>query len=130
MADWQRREGGVSMGNWGVIAQYSYGETYRTEFICRGQESKDQALKALRAALPTYLPSKNIIEKRRQVYRFADQESYLVVIKGKLTEWECTLRVTELISDSTDPAVAKRVQMEDGAAAVADGPQDRIPPGY
>lgn len=118
------------MGNWVVIAQYSYSDAYRTEFICRGQETKDQALKALRAALHTYVPSKNIIEKRRQVYRFADQESYLVVIKGKLTEWECTLRVMELVSDSADPAVAERARMEDGTEDVADGPQDRIPPGY
>lgn len=130
MADWHQFRGGVSMGNWVVIAQYSYSEAYRTEFICRGLETKDQALNALRAALHTYLPSKNIVEKRRHVYRFADQESYLVVIKGKLTEWECTLRIAELVSDSTDPAVARRAQREDGAAEVADGPQDGIPPGY
>lgn len=117
------------MGNWVVIAEY-YSDVYRTEFICRGLETKDQALKALRAALHTYAPSKHIVEKRRHVYRFADQETYLVVIKGKLTEWECTLRIAELVSDSTDPAVAKRAQMDDGAAEVADGPQDRIPPGY
>src|SRR5919108_4717019 len=113
------------MGNWVVIAVY-YSDVYRTEFICRGLETKDEALTALRAALHTYVPSKNIVEKRRHVYRFADQESYLVVIKGMLTEWECTLRIAELVSDSTDPAVAKRAQMDDGAAEVTDGPQDRI----
>ena len=131
------------MGNWVVIAQYS-SDVHKTEFICRGQETKDQALKALRAVLHTYLPSKSIVEKRRHVYRFADQESYLVVIKGRMTEWECTLCVAELISDSTDPAVAERArledgagrledgarQLEDGAAEVPDGPQDRIPPGH
>ncbi|GGX18969.1 hypothetical protein [Streptomyces lomondensis] len=117
------------MGNWVVIAEY-YSDVYRTEFICRGLETKDQALKELRAALHTYVPSKNIIEKRRHVYRFADQESYLVVIKGKLTEWECSLRIAELVSDSTDPTVAKRAQTGDGAAEVAEGPQDGIPPGY
>ncbi|MFD3312367.1 hypothetical protein [Streptomyces sp. NPDC058694] len=124
------------MGNWAVIAQYS-SDVYKTEFICRGQETKEQALKALHAALHTYLPSKGIIEKRRHVYRFTDQESYLVVIKGRLSEWECTLRVAELISDSTDPAVAERArpadeagQPEDGAAEAPHGPQDRIPPGY
>lgn len=116
------------MGNWVVIAEY-YSDVYRTEFICRGLE-KDQALEALRAALHTYVPSKNIVEKRRHVYRYADQETYLVVIKGRLSEWECTLRIAELISDSTDPTVAERAQMEDGAAEVADVPQDRIPPGY
>ncbi|WP_369034440.1 MULTISPECIES: hypothetical protein [Streptomyces] len=102
------------MGNWVVIAQYFNGETHSTEFICRGRETKGQALEELRAVLHTYLPSKNIIEKRRRVYRFTDQESYLVVIKGRLTEWECTLRVAELLSDSADP----------------DGPQDLIPPGF
>ncbi|MFC8669170.1 hypothetical protein [Streptomyces sp. NPDC057199] len=131
------------MGDWVVIAQYS-NDVYRTEFICRGQETKEQALKALRAALHTYLPSKGIVEKRRRVYRFADQESYLVVIKGRVSEWECTLRVAELVSDSTDPAVAERArpedgavpledgaaQLEDGVAEAPDGPQDRIPPGY
>lgn len=117
------------MGNWVVIAEY-YSDVCRTEFICRGLETKDQALKVLRAALHTYVPSKHIVEKRRQVYRFAGQETYLVVIKGKLTEWECTLRIAELVSDSTDPAVAKRAQRDDGVAEVADGPQDRIPPGY
>lgn len=117
------------MGSWVVIAEY-YSDVYRTEFICRGLETKDQALEALRAALHTYVPSKNIVEKRRHVYRYADQETYLVVIKGRLSEWECTLRIAELISDSTDPTVAERAQMEDGAAEVADVPQDRIPPGY
>lgn len=107
------------MGDWVVIAQYS-NDVYRTEFICRGQETKEQALKALRAALHTYLPSKGIVEKRRRVYRFADQESYLVVIKGRVSEWECTLRVAELVSDSTDPAVAERARPEDSAAE----PQD------
>ncbi|MFH8469111.1 hypothetical protein [Streptomyces sp. NPDC017991] len=117
------------MSNWVVIAQY-YSDVYRTEFICRGLETKDQALEALRAALHTYLPSKSIVEKRRRVYRFADQETYLVVIKGKLTEWECTLRLAELISDSTDAAVAEHAQLEDRVSEGTDGPQDRIPPGY
>lgn len=118
------------MGNWAVIAQYYNGDSHKTEFICRGRETKNQALEELRAVLHTYVPSKHIVEKRRRVYRFADQESYLVIIKGKLTEWECTLRIAELVSDSADPAVAKGARMEDGAAQVADGPQDRIPPGY
>ncbi|MFI6376525.1 hypothetical protein [Streptomyces sp. NPDC050546] len=117
-----------------MIAEY-YSDTYRTEFVCRGQETKGQALEALRAAVHTYVPSKNIVEKWRRVYRFADQESYLVVIKGKLTQWECTLRIAELVSDSTDPTVAERAQMDDmddmddDAAEPADGPWDRIPPG-
>jgi hypothetical protein len=120
---------GEWMGNWVVIAEY-YSDIYRTEFIHRGLETKDQALRALRAAAHTYVPSKNIVEKRRRVYRFAGQEAYLVVIKGKLSEWECTLRIAELVSDSIDPAVAERVQLNDGAAEVADIPQDRIPPSY
>ncbi|KAA0921540.1 hypothetical protein [Streptomyces apricus] len=104
------------MGEWVVIAEY-YSDVHRTEFVCRGQETRDQALEALRKAVHTYAPSRHIAEKRRQVYRLDGQESYLVVIKGKLTQWECTLRVAELVSDSADPAVA-------------DGPQDRIPPGF
>ncbi|MFD3928433.1 hypothetical protein [Streptomyces sp. NPDC058614] len=117
------------MGNWAVISQYEYGDGYVTAFICRGRETKAGALEELRAVLHTYLPRKSIIEQWRHVYRFADQESYLLVIKGRASKWECTLRVVELISDSTDPAVAERAQMEDGAAEMADGPQDRIPPG-
>ncbi|MGX1566909.1 hypothetical protein [Streptomyces sp. NPDC055506] len=54
------------------------------------------------------------------MYRFADQESYLVVIKGKLTQREYTLRIAELVSDSTDPGVVEWARMDD----------DRIPPGY
>jgi hypothetical protein len=81
-------------------------------------------------AVHTYVPSKNIVEKRRHVYRFTDHETYLVVVKGKPSEWECTLRIAELISDSTDPAVAERAQRDDGAAQVAEGPQDQIPPDY
>ncbi|WJV51014.1 hypothetical protein [Streptomyces flavofungini] len=117
------------MGKWAVIVQYS-SDVYRTEFLCQGLESKVQALEALREALCTYVPSKKIVEKRRRVYRFVDQETYLVVITGKLTQWECTLRIAELVSDSAGPAVAKRVRTDDGAAGAADGPQDRIPPGY
>jgi hypothetical protein len=118
------------MGNWAVIVQYDFNEVHVTEFICRGREAKDQALEELRTLLHTYLPKKNIVEQWRRVYRFADQESYLVVIKGKVTKWVCTLRTAELVSDSTDPAVAERAQLEGGAAEVADGPQDLIPPGY
>ncbi|MFJ4831961.1 hypothetical protein ACIP79_18920 [Streptomyces sp. NPDC088747] len=117
------------MGNWAVIAEY-YSDVYRTEFICRGQETKDQALEELHAALHTYLPSKSIVEKRRQVYRFADRESYLVVIKGRLSEWECTLRIAELVSDSADPLVAERVRLEEAGAKDSGGPQDRVPPGW
>ncbi|MEU9879603.1 hypothetical protein [Streptomyces phaeochromogenes] len=132
------------MGNWAVVVQY-YSDTYRTEFIRRGLETKEQALEELRAAVHTYLPSKHVVEQWRQVYRFADQESYLVVIKGRLTKWECSLRVAELISDSTGPAVSERAltedvvaedaapedsAAEDAAAEVSDEPQDRIPPGY
>ncbi|MFD9329402.1 hypothetical protein [Streptomyces sp. NPDC060065] len=124
------------MGNWAVISQYEYGDGYVTAFICRGRETKAHALEELRAVLHTYLPRKSIVEQWRHVYRFADQESYLLVIKGRASKWECTLRIAELISDSTDPAVAERVQMEDGAvemtdgaAEMADGPQDRVPPG-
>jgi hypothetical protein len=108
------------MGNWAAIVQYHYNDVHETEFICRGQETKDQALGELRAALHTYVPSRHLVEQWRQVYRFADQESYLVVIKGMVTKWECTLRVAELVSDSTDPAVAE----------VPDGPRDGIPPGH
>jgi len=122
------------MGNWGVIVQYNY-DTYRTEFIRRGLETKEQALEELRAAAHTYVPGKHVVEQWRQVYRFADQESYLVVIKGRLSKWECVLRIAELVSDSNDPAVAERAQMEggsadDGAAEPTGGPRDRIPPGY
>ncbi|MCX5558070.1 hypothetical protein [Streptomyces sp. NBC_00038] len=117
------------MGNWAVISQYESNDAYITKVICRGRETKAHALEELRAVLHTYLPNKNIVEQWRHVYRFADQESYLVVIKGMMSTWQCTLRIAELISDSTDPAVAERAQLEGGAAEVADGPQDRIPPG-
>ncbi|MGW3425017.1 hypothetical protein [Streptomyces phaeochromogenes] len=122
------------MGNWGVIVQYNY-DAYRTEFIRRGLETKEQALEELRAAVHTYVPSKHVVEQWRQVYRFADQESYLVVIKGRISKWECALRVAELVSDSNDPAVAERAQVEggsadDGEAEPTGGPRDRIPPGY
>ncbi|MFD9193689.1 hypothetical protein ACFWCA_36480 [Streptomyces phaeochromogenes] len=137
------------MGNWVVVVQY-YSDTYRTEFIRRGLETEEQALEELRAAVHTYLPSKHVVEQWRQVYRLAGQESYLVVIKGRLTKWECSLRVAELISDTTDPSAPERARTEgvvaedavpedaapedsaaeDSAAEVSDGPQDRIPPGY
>ncbi|GGS98669.1 hypothetical protein GCM10010270_83330 [Streptomyces violaceus] len=76
------------MGNWVVIAEY-YSDTHRTEFICRGQETKDQALKALRAALHTYLPSKNIVDcpvvpcrwRAREVGD--DQTEELAVVGGR-----------------------------------------------
>ncbi|MGX1913491.1 hypothetical protein ACWIID_32325 [Streptomyces phaeochromogenes] len=121
------------MGNWVVIVQYD-NDTYRTEFIRRGLETKEQALEELRAAVHTYVPSKHVVEQWRQVYRFADQESYLVVIKGRITKWECALRIAELTSDTNDPAVAEPAQVEGGAAGdgaeAADEPRDRIPPGY
>jgi hypothetical protein len=105
------------MGNWAVIVQYfeSGGGRCGGGLICRGRATKDQALDELRAVLHTYVPTKGIIEERRQVYRFADQESYLVVIKGQVTMWECTLRVAELVSDSADPAVAERARLEGSA---------------
>ncbi|WP_328769391.1 hypothetical protein [Streptomyces sp. NBC_00286] len=111
------------MGNWAVIAQCgSNPDFYGTTIIRRGLGTKDSALEELHAVVHTYLPNKRIREKWRQVYRFADQESYLVVIKGQMTEWECTLRVAELISDSTDPTRAERAQVADSVPEVADTP--------
>lgn len=118
------------MGNWAVVSQYGFGEAYETEFVRSGLETKERALAELRAVLRTYVPRKSIRERWRRVYRFADQETYLVVIKGATWTFECTLRVAELISDSTDPTVAERARWEGGAAEVTDGPQDRPPPGY
>ncbi|TLS46272.1 hypothetical protein FE633_10035 [Streptomyces montanus] len=102
------------MGNWVVIAQYDYGDSYVTNIIRDGLDTRDQALEELRAAVHTYLPRKGIVESWRRVYRFDDRASYLVLIKGMTSRWYCTLRVAELVSDSTDPA---------------DEPQDRVPPG-
>ncbi|WP_033319713.1 hypothetical protein [Streptomyces yerevanensis] len=98
--------------------------------INREAENKDQALEELRAAAQTYLPMPGIKEKWRRVYRYADRESYFVLIKGATTLWRCTLRLAELVSDSTDPAVASKAQAEDAAAEMAAGPQDRVPPGF
>ncbi len=108
------------MGQWVVMAQYSYGETYRTEFIRRGLQSEELALAELRGVLSTYLPSKGIVEQWRQVYRYPGPETYLVVIKGMVTKWECTLRVAEMVVGSADAS----------AAGAAGEPQDRIPPGH
>ncbi|WP_199552966.1 hypothetical protein [Streptomyces sp. N35] len=118
------------MGRWTVIAQYQYGETYRTEFVRRGLETRSEALEELRAALHSYRPSVRLVEQWRQVYRLADRDSYLVVIKGKVSKWECTLQIAELVSDSTDLSVTESAQWEDRAVAPADGPQDRVPPGF
>ncbi|MBC9718798.1 hypothetical protein H9Y04_40355 [Streptomyces sp. TRM66268-LWL] len=88
-------------------------------------------MEELRALVHTYLPSKNIIEQWRHVYRFAGQETYLVVVKGVMSKWECTLSVVELVADSADPAVAESaLREEDALPGVDDGPQDRVPPGY
>lgn len=96
---------------WVVIAQYGT-DILRTEFVGRKVRTKEEALTALGSAVHTYTPSRNIIEKRRRVYRFPDRESYLVVLKGKLTEWEITLT----IADSTDPSVAERARASDATA--------------
>jgi hypothetical protein len=93
------------MGSWAVIAQYHdfSRDHFRAKVIGHARETKDEALEELRAVLHTYSPRSGIVEQWRQVYRFADRESYLLVIKGLTTRWECTLRVAELVSDSADP---------------------------
>ncbi|MDQ1046704.1 hypothetical protein [Streptomyces sp. V4I2] len=122
--------GGVSgMGKWVVIAEYRSGDYDESEIFGVGS-TKDQALEALRGLTRTYLPRPGIIEQWRQTYRLADHESYVVMIKGKMSLWHCTLRVAELVADSADPALAKAVQAEDAAAEAAAAPRDRIPPGY
>ncbi|SDK05033.1 hypothetical protein [Streptomyces indicus] len=120
------------MGRWAVISQYHYNEKDRIDFIRQGLETKDEALEELRAALPTYLPASGLLEQWRRVYRLPDQETYLVVIKGMVTKWTCTLRIAELVADSTDPSVAESAQRDEGARIEdgAAGPQDRIPPGF
>jgi hypothetical protein len=141
-----RREG-ASMGNWVVIAQYDYGEHYVTNIIRDGLDTRGQALEELRAAVHTYLPTKRIVESWRRVYRLDDRASYLVVIKGMASRWYCTLRVAELVLDSTDPNASRVLHAEDAenvenaedaeaAESVADAaveaaaePQDRVPPG-
>lgn len=104
----------MGLGSWGVIAQYRYGEVYRTDFLCHGRVTKDHALDELRAVLHTCVPSRNIAEQWRHGYRFADRETFLLVVEGRMTKWEYTLRTVELISDSRDPAVAERAQAEQG----------------
>ncbi|MFE9444786.1 hypothetical protein ACFYO2_38750 [Streptomyces sp. NPDC006602] len=122
--------GGVSgMGKWVVIAEFRSGDYDESEFHDAGS-TKDQALEALHGLVHTYLPRSGITEKWRRVYRLADRESYVVTIKGAMSLWHCTLRVAELVSDSTDPAVAARARAEDAAAEAAAAPQDRIPPGH
>lgn len=86
--------------------------------------TKEEALDTLRALLRTYLPRPRIVEKWRQVYRFTDGESYVVLIKGSVTQWRCTLRAAELVSDSTDPAVAR--QAREPAPTQPDRPQDQL----
>jgi hypothetical protein len=115
------------MGRWIVIVQWG---DYQREINSGAESTKDQALEELRAAAQTYLPTPGIQEKWRRVYRFADSESYFVVIKGATTKWRCTFRLAELVSDSTDPAVAGKAQAEDTAADTAAEPQDRVPPGF
>ncbi|MFD3501648.1 hypothetical protein ACFWWT_24985 [Streptomyces sp. NPDC058676] len=117
------------MGDWVVIAEYRSGDYDESEFYAAG-DTKDRALEELQRLLHTYLPRPGINEKWRRVYRLADRESYVVMIKGSMTLWHCTLRVAEFVSDSADPAVAARAQAEDAAAESAAAPQDRIPPGH
>ncbi|MGI5199061.1 hypothetical protein ACQEVY_36425 [Streptomyces sp. CA-288835] len=115
------------MGKCIVIVQWG---DYQHELNRGAEITKDQALEELRVAAQTYLPNPGIQEKWRRVYRFADRESYFVVIKGATTKWRCTFRLAELVSDSTDPAVASKAQAEDTAADMAAEPQDRVPPGF
>jgi len=102
------------MGDWVVIVEHhSEGRGESREVIGGAGGTKEQALGVLRALVHTYLPRPRIVEKRRQVYRFADRESYAVLIQGTVTQWHCTLRIAELVSDSADPGVAWRAQAAD-----------------
>ena len=104
------------MGSWGVIAHSYSGDYHQTEIIGETNGTKDQASRTLSTVVHTYRPRPGIIEKWRRVYRLADGESYFVLIKGMSSLWNCTLQVAELVSDSTNPDVARRVQAEDATA--------------
>ncbi|MEV0647752.1 hypothetical protein AB0I28_21035 [Phytomonospora sp. NPDC050363] len=102
------------MGSWVVIVEHhSEGRNDDREVLGGAGGTREQALDTLRSIVHTYLPRPRITEKWRQVYRLADRESYVVIIRGTMTQWHCTLRVAELVADSRDPSVAWRAQAED-----------------
>jgi hypothetical protein len=112
------------MGTWVVVVEYQGDGRDDYEILRDAGSTKEQALEVLRALLHTYLPRPRIVERWRQVYRFADGESYVVLIKGSVTQWRCTLRIAELVSDSTDPAVARLAR--EPAPTQLDRPQDQL----
>ncbi len=112
------------MGTWVVVVEYQGDGRDDYEILRDAGSTKEQALEVLRALLHTYLPRPRIVEKWRQVYRFADGESYVVLIKGSVTQWRCTLRIAELVSDSTDPDMARQARKP--APTQLDRPQDQL----
>ncbi|MEU9998706.1 hypothetical protein [Streptomyces sp. NPDC050848] len=107
------------MGKWIVVAQHASGDTYRTEVIQKVTGTREDAQEAMRAASLTFHEPWR--EKSREVYRFPDGDSCLVIVKGLMSERHTVLSIAELVHDSADPGIAK-------AAPTGGEPQDGVPP--
>ncbi|MFF9018282.1 hypothetical protein ACF09C_35650 [Streptomyces sp. NPDC014870] len=107
------------MGKWIVVAQRGAGgDTYRTEVVQRITGTREDAQEALRAASLTY--GEPWRERSREVYRLPSGDSYVVVVRGMMSETYVVLSIAELVHDSAAP---------DGAQADPTGePQDSVPP--
>ncbi|MEU8544868.1 hypothetical protein AB0C52_33535 [Streptomyces sp. NPDC048717] len=90
------------MGHWLIVARYDNGaDSYRTDLVAEVTGDREQAEEALRRAALTYRAPMR--EKRRQVYRMGESDSYLVRVKGRVSATETVLSLAELVYDSAEP---------------------------
>ncbi|MFE6104329.1 hypothetical protein ACFVQ4_30820 [Streptomyces laurentii] len=94
------------MGHWLIVARYTVGgsDYYKTEVVREVTGDREEAEEALRqVALAFREPMR---EKRRQVFRMGGGDSYLVRVKGMVSETETILSLAELVYDSAPPGGA------------------------
>ncbi|MFE4592557.1 hypothetical protein [Streptomyces laurentii] len=91
------------MGHWLIVARYTVGgsDYYKTEVVREVTGDREEAEEALRqVALAFREPMR---EKRRQVFRMGGGDSYLVRVKGMVSDTETILSLAELVYDSAEP---------------------------
>jgi hypothetical protein len=93
------------MGHGLIMARYVGGSDYcKTEILREVTGDREEAEEALRGAALTF--REPMREKRRQVFRMGAGDSYLVRVKGMVSDTETILSLAELVYDSAAPGGA------------------------
>ncbi|MET7476647.1 hypothetical protein ABZT17_20050 [Streptomyces sp. NPDC005648] len=90
------------MGRWVVVVDRHLGNQYDLNEVARFEGTVEEARARLYEIACNHRPGVALRQKRRQVYRVGDGESYYVSIEGVMSTQRVVYRLAELVW-GTDP---------------------------